>query len=70
VWDGQDARSPSAHKLAWNYDIVLTTFNRLSAEWANKADSTLLQVHWLRIMLDEGHTLDKACLLKLYCLFL
>ncbi|XP_019054774.1 PREDICTED: F-box protein At3g54460-like isoform X2 [Nelumbo nucifera] len=58
VWT--DQRKPSAHSLAWDYDIVITTFNRLSAEWGPRKKSVLVQVHWLRIMLDEGHTLGSS----------
>ncbi|CAL9208234.1 unnamed protein product [Musa hybrid cultivar] len=58
VW--ADNRKPSAHNLAWDYDIVLTTFNKLSAEWGPRKRSILMQVHWLRIMLDEGHTLGSS----------
>jgi hypothetical protein len=35
-----------AHELAWEYDIVLTTFNRLSCEWG--AASPLKQVRLAR----------------------
>ncbi|GMH42988.1 hypothetical protein BSKO_10910 [Bryopsis sp. KO-2023] len=42
------------HDLAWNYDIVLTTFSHVSLEW-RKHNSKLMQIHWLRIILDEGH---------------
>lgn len=31
---GDSDRDPPAHELAWNYDIVITTFNRLSTEWS------------------------------------
>ncbi|KAJ7982316.1 F-box protein [Quillaja saponaria] len=55
VWT--DYRKPSAHCLAWDYDVVITTFSRLSAEWSPHKKSVLMQVHWLRVMLDEGHTL-------------
>ncbi|XP_031373189.1 F-box protein At3g54460 isoform X1 [Punica granatum] len=48
------------HTLAWDYDIVITTFTRLSAEWAPRKKSVLQQVHWLRIILDEGHTLGSS----------
>ncbi|URD79798.1 CW-type Zinc Finger [Musa troglodytarum] len=58
VW--ADNRKPSAHNLAWDYDVVLTTFNKLSAEWGPRKWSVLMQVHWLRIMLDEGHTLGSS----------
>ncbi|MQL72389.1 hypothetical protein Taro_004765 [Colocasia esculenta] len=58
VWT--DHKKPSAHNLAWDYDIVITTFNRLSAEWGPRKKSILMQVHWLRVMLDEGHTLGSS----------
>ncbi|KAK4746961.1 hypothetical protein SAY87_025998 [Trapa incisa] len=50
----------SPHTLAWDYDIVITTFNRFSVEWAPRKRSVLQQVHWLRIILDEGHTLGSS----------
>ncbi|KAJ0101488.1 hypothetical protein Patl1_05383 [Pistacia atlantica] len=58
VWT--DHKKPSAHSLAWDYDIVITTFNRLSAEWGPRKKSPMMQVHWLRVMLDEGHTLGSS----------
>ncbi|PIA48159.1 hypothetical protein AQUCO_01400621v1 [Aquilegia coerulea] len=58
VWT--DHRKPSAHTLAWDYDVVITTFSRLSAEWGPRKRSPLMQVHWLRVMLDEGHTLGSS----------
>jgi SNF2 family DNA or RNA helicase len=58
-------RALSAQQLAWDFDLVLTTISRLSSEWtaAEKrgADaSLLLQVHWLRVILDEGHMLGAS----------
>lgn len=50
----------SPHTLAWDYDIIITTFNRFSVEWAPRKKSVLQQVHWLRIILDEGHTLGSS----------
>ncbi|KAJ8756029.1 hypothetical protein K2173_024576 [Erythroxylum novogranatense] len=58
IWT--DHRKPSAHHLAWDYDVVITTFNRLSAEWDANKTSPLMQVHWLRVVLDEGHTLGSS----------
>ncbi|CBI40154.3 unnamed protein product, partial [Vitis vinifera] len=58
VWT--DHKKPCAHNLAWDYDVVITTFNRLSAEWRPHKRSVLMQVHWLRVMLDEGHTLGSS----------
>ncbi|CAN6837591.1 unnamed protein product [Brassica oleracea] len=58
VWTDNKKLSP--HNLAWDYDVVITTFSRLSAEWNPRKKSPLIQVHWLRIMLDEGHTLGSS----------
>ncbi|XP_052193368.1 F-box protein At3g54460 isoform X2 [Diospyros lotus] len=58
IWT--DHKKPCAHSLAWDYDIVLTTFTRLSAEWSPRKRSILMQVHWHRVMLDEGHTLGAS----------
>ncbi|XP_072961356.1 F-box protein At3g54460 [Typha angustifolia] len=55
-----DNKKPSAHNLAWDYDIIITTFNRLSVEWDPRKRSVLMQVHWYRVMLDEGHTLGSG----------
>lgn len=55
-----DHRKPPVHNLAWDYDIVITTFNRLSAEWGPRKRSALMQVHWFRVILDEGHTLGSS----------
>ncbi|XVE86168.1 hypothetical protein DITRI_Ditri18aG0014200 [Diplodiscus trichospermus] len=58
VWT--DHKKPPVHSLAWDYDIIITTFNRLSAEWGPRKRSALMQVHWLRVILDEGHTLGSS----------
>ncbi|GFY92281.1 SNF2 domain-containing protein [Actinidia rufa] len=58
VWG--DHKKPCAHNLAWDYDVVITTFNRLSAEWSPRNRSVLMQVHWHRVLLDEGHTLGSS----------
>ncbi|KAJ1426967.1 Zinc finger, CW-type [Sesbania bispinosa] len=60
VYAWTDHRKPSAHCLAWDYDVVITTFSRLSAEWGPRKRSVLMQVHWFRIILDEGHTLGSS----------
>lgn len=52
--------APKVQDLAWNFDVVITTFSRLSCEWSYKDSSTLMGVHWLRIILDEGHTLGAS----------
>ncbi|KAK4414546.1 F-box protein [Sesamum alatum] len=59
IW-GDQKKKPSGHCLAWDYDVVITTFNRLSAEWGPHKRSVLMQVHWLRVVLDEGHTLGSS----------
>ena len=42
-------------------DVVLTTFADLTNEWRrNQSQSVLMQIHWLRIVLDEGHELGKS----------
>ncbi|CAM6103765.1 unnamed protein product [Calypogeia fissa] len=53
-------KPPAAHSLAWDYDIVITTFSRLSVEWSSRDSSALVRIHWLRIVLDEGHTLGAS----------
>ncbi|XP_020598804.1 F-box protein At3g54460 [Phalaenopsis equestris] len=58
VWN--DNSKPGAHNLAWDYDVVITTFNRFSSEWSPHKKSVLMQVHWLRVILDEGHTLGSS----------
>ena len=51
-----------AHELAWNYDVVLTTFQKLSVEWSrpDRLTRPMLCVHWLRVVLDEGHALGAS----------
>ncbi|XP_055579218.1 helicase-like transcription factor isoform X2 [Falco biarmicus] len=38
-------------------DIVLTTYNTLATDYGIRGDSPLHKVKWLRIVLDEGHTI-------------
>lgn len=58
IW--ADHKKPPVHNIAWDYDIVITTFSRLSAEWSPKKRSVLMHVHWLRVVFDEGHTLGSS----------
>ncbi len=37
--------------------IVLTTYGTLSAEFAMRGHSPLLATKWLRVCLDEGHSI-------------
>ncbi|EFJ45793.1 hypothetical protein VOLCADRAFT_93875 [Volvox carteri f. nagariensis] len=77
VLDRLDPRAaPSPASLAWEYDIVITTFNRLSFGKPNHRTSVLAagggsgshggwsqvlsQIHWLRVILDEGHLLGAS----------
>lgn len=49
--------------LAWEYDVVITTFSVLSKEWDSLNPikcSPLSQVYWYRIVIDEGHTLGSV----------
>uniref|UniRef100_A0A8D0GVD1 Helicase like transcription factor n=1 Tax=Sphenodon punctatus TaxID=8508 RepID=A0A8D0GVD1_SPHPU len=38
-------------------DIVLTTYNILASDYGSRGDSPLHKVTWLRVVLDEGHTI-------------
>eukprot|EP00775_Hariotina_reticulata_P009277 gene9277-9442_t len=61
-----DSVCPPAHELAWCYDVVITTFQRLSNDWSMRSDPrmaerlVLLKVHWLRVLVDEGHSLGAS----------
>ncbi|KAJ7420394.1 helicase-like transcription factor [Willisornis vidua] len=55
VYYGSD-RSKDASVLS-EQDIVLTTYNVLATDYGIKGDSPLHKVKWLRIVLDEGHTI-------------
>lgn len=34
---------PPAHELAWGYDVVITTFQRLSNDWSMRSDPRLAE---------------------------
>jgi hypothetical protein len=34
---------PPAHELAWGYDVVITTFQRLSSDWSLRGDPRLAE---------------------------
>lgn len=44
------------YELAWNYDVVLTSFTHLSSPNSEK----LLKIRWLRVVLDEGHLIGTS----------
>ncbi|MBN3326808.1 HLTF factor, partial [Atractosteus spatula] len=55
LYYGSD-RSRDASFLA-KQDVVLTTYNVLSVDYGNKNSSPLHRMEWLRVVLDEGHTI-------------
>ena len=54
---------PNREKNPWKlsqYDIVITTYGIIGSEFSNKKEatlSTLRQLKWFRIVLDEAHTI-------------
>ncbi|NXY71558.1 HLTF factor, partial [Glareola pratincola] len=55
VYYGSDrSKDPS---ILSEQDIVLTTYNILATDYGIRGDSPLHKVKWLRIVLDEGHTI-------------
>ena len=42
--------------LAWGYDVILTSFTHFSSFVSEQ----LLQIHWLRVVLDEGHLIGAS----------
>ena len=57
-----DERDKELGPMSWrNFDVVITTPNVLSVEWTVRAEnSSLMRVHWLRMILDEGHSLGSS----------
>ncbi|XP_009466757.1 PREDICTED: helicase-like transcription factor [Nipponia nippon] len=55
VYYGSDrSKDPS---ILSEQDVVLTTYNILATDYGARGDSPLHKVTWLRIVLDEGHTI-------------
>ncbi|XP_019388108.1 PREDICTED: helicase-like transcription factor [Crocodylus porosus] len=55
VYYGPD-RSKDPELLS-RQDIVLTTYNILASDYGSRGDSPLHKLKWLRVVLDEGHTI-------------
>ena len=51
---------PPAETLARDYDVVLSTFDRMSQRSKGGDRDDLLRVHFLRLIVDEGHLLGSA----------
>ena len=51
---------PPAETLAQEYDVVLSTFDRMSQRSKGGDRDDLLRVHFLRLIVDEGHLLGSV----------
>ena len=51
---------PPAETLAREYDVVLSTFDRMSQRSKGGNRDDLLRVHFLRLIVDEGHLLGSV----------
>jgi len=56
IHHGQN-KSPTGADLENNYDIVITTYGTLASEWGRVDMAPLIRAKWLRVVMDEGHTI-------------
>jgi SNF2 family DNA or RNA helicase len=52
-------RTQNVYELS-KYDIVITTYGTLAADYSKAASSVLHRLKWFRIVLDEAHTCREA----------
>jgi hypothetical protein len=56
---------PPAHELAWRYDVIITTFQRLSSDWAMRGDPRMaerLVLLKVRVSVIDVAGVDQLCL--------
>ncbi|KAK0738933.1 SNF2 family N-terminal domain-containing protein, partial [Schizothecium vesticola] len=59
IYYGVNRKSLSA--TLGSFDLVLTTYDTLRAEWASEDDEGLFQpALWCRVVLDEAHRIREA----------
>lgn len=56
-----ESECPPAHELAWCYDVVVTTFQRLSSDWSQRGDPNLAERLVLLKACDAGSQPASVC---------
>ncbi|CBJ30328.1 conserved unknown protein [Ectocarpus siliculosus] len=56
-----DTRLPPVDELK-DFGVVVTTYQRLTNEQPGWSDSPLSRIHWLRMVLDEGHAMGTSAM--------
>ncbi|CAM9724626.1 unnamed protein product [Ectocarpus sp. 12 AP-2014] len=56
-----DTRLPPVDELK-EFGVVVTTYQRLTNEQPGWSDSPLSRIHWLRMVLDEGHAMGTSAM--------